>query len=306
MPSAREITHLPTDSLVQGRLAEQLQQATSGYYEIQAFTFDAPFVSAQHAVRLSGRFLVPTETAYDAISERVRAARLLVFFRREAGAEVIYALPDQFPTLRPRVHVAIGLFLATVLSVFVTGATVMRSADSSLFFDWRSGVTYALPLMTILLAHELGHFFVARRNRMAVSPPYFIPLPIVSLGTLGAVIAMLAPPKNRRHLLQMAAAGPLAGLALALPILIYGLLTSPVGPLPTQPYMLEGNSVVYAGLKWLVFGQFLPGGGLDVSLNNIAFAGWVGLLITALNLIPAGHSTAAMPCSPFSASACDP
>jgi len=145
------------------------------------------------------------------------------------------------------------------------------------------------PQVEAVLAHELGHFFVGRRYKMAVSPPYFIPLPIVLLGTLGAVILMLAPPKNRRQLLQMGAAGPLAGLVFAIPLLIYGLSRSSVGPLPAGPFILEGNSIFYGGLKYLLFGQWLPGNGLDVNLNNIAFAAWAGVLITALNLIPAGQ-----------------
>ncbi len=279
---------MPTDHLVHGRLSEQLQEAVIGHFTIDAIRFDVPFGRFGHAIRLSGRFLSSTEAAFDAISARAAAHRLLIFFRQEGGEQVVYAVQDSLPTLRPRWGLAAGLFVATLASVFLTGG-LSENAGGGVSIDWRHGLAFALPLMTILLAHELGHFFVGRRYKMAVSPPYFIPLPIISLGTLGAVILMLAPPKNRRQLLQMGAAGPLVGLVFAIPLLIYGLSTSQVGPLPAGPFMLEGNSLFYGGLKYLLFGQWLPGNGLDVNLNNIAFAAWVGMLITALNLIPAGQ-----------------
>lgn len=279
---------MPTESLVHGRLGEQLQEAVAGYFDIDAIRFDVPFGRSGHAIRLNGRFLSATGPAYDAIAARAAVHKLLVFFRQEGEGQVIYAVQDTLPTVRPRWSLAAVLFVATVASVFLTGG-LSQNAQGGFSIDWRAGLSFALPLMAILLAHELGHFFVGRRYKMAVSPPYFIPLPIISLGTLGAVILMLAPPKNRRQLLQMGAAGPLAGLVFAIPLLIYGLATSQVGPLPSGPFMLEGNSLAYGALKFVMFGQWLPGDGLDVNLNNIAFAAWVGVLITALNLIPAGQ-----------------
>lgn len=285
--SPQECSPLSSDSLVQGRLTEQLQTAVADHFLIESIRFDVPFGRFGHAIRLSGRFISPTDVAYDAIAGRAAAYGLLVFFRRERGEEVIYAAQGTLPRHRPRWALAALLFVATLASVFITGG--LQETRSGLVVNWREGLAFALPLMAILLTHEMGHFLVGRHYRMAISPPFFIPLPIVSLGTLGAVIVMLAPPKNRRQLLQMGAAGPLAGLAVAIPILLYGLSTSTVGPLPNTPFMLEGNSIFYGLIKWLLFGRWLPSGGLDVHLNNIAFAGWVGLLVTALNLIPAGQ-----------------
>lgn len=271
-------------------MAARIRNAVAGHFTISSIRFGQSFASSDQAVRLTGDFLTPTETAYDAIAARAREFKALIYFRREDDEPVIYAVPGTASQVKPRWNLAVGLFAATVLSVFFTGAVIMASPDFAGSFDWRSGLSYALPLITILLAHELGHFFVARHHRIAVSPPYFIPLPLIGFGTLGAVIAMLAPPKNRRHLLQMGAAGPLAGLVFAIPILLYGLSTSGLIPQPDEPYMMEGNSLAYAGFKYLIFGQWLPAAdGLDVSINNIAFAGWMGLLITALNLIPAGQ-----------------
>ncbi len=280
---------MPIDNLVQGRLTEELQEFTAGYFSIESIQFGVPLLRFPHATRLAGRFLTPTDVAYDAIAERARGQGTLIFFRREADEQVIYAANGTMPTAPVRYYLAVALFVVTLISVFITGGLQETGPNGALTINWREGLAYALPLMLILLAHELGHFFVARHHRMSVSPPFFIPLPVVSLGTMGAVIVMTAPPKNRRHLLEMGAAGPLAGLLLAIPILLIGLSQSTVGPAPTQPYMQEGNSLLYAGLKYLVFGQLLPSNGVDVQLSSLAFAGWVGLLITALNLIPAGQ-----------------
>ncbi len=277
---------MPIDNLVRGRITEQLREATADIFEIEGITYDVEFMRWDYAVRLEGRFLTPTEPAYDTIAKRAHEEGYLIFFRREEGQPILYAVKDEIVPHTANYRVAVILFVATLTSVFfVAGFT----ADFNI--DWEAGLTYALPLMTILLAHELGHFFVARHHKMATSPPYFIPLPITILGTLGAVIFMTVPPKNRRHLLQMGAAGPLAGLVFAIPILLVGLSLSAVAGLPQGvSYMMEGNSLFYVAAKFMFFRQILPTpDGMDVMLHNMAFAGWVGLLVTALNLIPAGQ-----------------
>jgi membrane-associated protease RseP (regulator of RpoE activity) len=143
--------------------------------------------------------------------------------------------------------------------------------------------------MAILVCHEMGHYVVARRHRLDVSLPYFIPLPpFISLGTMGAVIRMAQPIRDRNQLLDVGAAGPLAGLVVAVPLLLVGLVLSPVDS-TSQGGLLEGNSLAYIGLKYLVHGQYLPAGGADVQLHPVAFAAWVGLLITMINLIPIGQ-----------------
>ncbi len=176
---------------------------------------------------------------------------------------------------RPRwlqLTIHVGLFVATCITTYLAG-----------------GAAFAATLMTILLCHEMGHYLLARRHGIEVSLPYFIPLPpMVSLGTLGAVIKMRAPIADRNQLLDVGAAGPLAGLAVAIPALIIGLHLSTVGPI--QPGgAQEGNSILYGLIKLTMLGQWLPSGGIDVQLHPMAFAAWVGLLITMINLIPIGQ-----------------
>ncbi len=261
-----------------------LTAAVDGYFDIRSLRFDAVFKPFDHAVRLSGRFLTDTETAFEVISQRLAGEGWQVFFREEEGEPVIYAALGQWPETKPNWLLFGILLTVTLASVFSIHAI---TPDHRL--DWKGGLSFALPLILILLFHEFGHFLVSRRNRMATSPPYFIPMPLSIFGTLGAVIVMRKPPKNRKHLFQMAVAGPLGGLILAIPFLFYGLAISEVSPLPPPPYILEGNSLFYLAAKWLVFGQILPSNGMDVQIHNIAFAAWVGLFITGLNLIPSGQ-----------------
>ena len=154
---------------------------------------------------------------------------------------------------------------------------------------WAGGPAFAATLMGILVCHEAGHYVVGRLHGVPVSLPYFIPLPPqISLGTMGAVIRMDRPISDRNALFDVGAAGPIAGLLIAIPLLVVGLYLSDLGP-PTPDSMIEGNSLLYAGLKYAVFGRWLPGDGIDVQLHPMGFAGWVGLLITMINLMPIGQ-----------------
>ncbi len=151
------------------------------------------------------------------------------------------------------------------------------------------GPVFGATLMTILLCHELGHYLVARRLGVDASLPYFIPLPpFLTLGTLGAVIRMKSTLDDRRALFDVGASGPIAGLVVAIPLLVIGLWTSDLGPLKAGD-SLEGPSILYMLLKYAIFGRWLPGGGVDVQLNPMANAAWIGLLLTMVNLMPIGQ-----------------
>jgi membrane-associated protease RseP (regulator of RpoE activity) len=193
------------------------------------------------------------------------------------------------------------LFIATILSVLYVGATLALSeiTDPALaqqiidnfFLEMWRGFPYAFSILLILGAHELGHYFAARRHKLAVTLPYFIPVPLISLfGTMGAFIQLRQPMKNRKMLLDIGAAGPLTGLIFALPILLIGLSQTRLIP-PSGGGFYEGDSLLYAGAKILTFGHFVPDGNVDVCINcsQLAWAGWTGLLVTALNLIPIGQ-----------------
>jgi membrane-associated protease RseP (regulator of RpoE activity) len=125
---------------------------------------------------------------------------------------------------------------------------------------------------------------------VAVTLPYFIPMPLSFVGTFGAFIQLRSPVRNRNQLFDVGVAGPLAGLVITIPLLLIGLSLSTVQPLPTdEGYILEGNSLLYVGAKYLIHGQILPSNGVDVFLHPMAFAAWFGLLVTAFNLLPVGQ-----------------
>lgn len=160
---------------------------------------------------------------------------------------------------------------------------VLTAASTSIMV----GPLYSLCLMSILTAHEFGHYFAARRHRVAASLPYFIPAPVI-MGTMGAVIRMSPYMPSRRALFDIAAAGPLAGMVLAAPLSLVGVLLSErVTPEESQAGLILGDPLLLQIFERLVFGPAAPGEVL--LLHNVGFAGWVGLLVTALNLLPIGQ-----------------
>jgi membrane-associated protease RseP (regulator of RpoE activity) len=245
------------------------------------------------SVRLRGRLLLPPDVAHERLLPRFRLLGRTPLLRRsdDGVREELLALPVTYAPARARPALAAVLFGLTVLSCLFVGAQMWEwvGASGQINLNLLDGVPFAAAILSILVAHEFGHYLTARRLGSPTSLPYFIPLPFGPFGTLGAFITMAAPPRNRRHLLAIGAAGPLAGLAVAIPLLWLGLSLSRVQPLPPGGYQMEGNSLLYAALKFLVFGKLLPSGGEDVFIHPVAFAAWAGLLVTGLNLIPAGQ-----------------
>jgi membrane-associated protease RseP (regulator of RpoE activity) len=189
---------------------------------------------------------------------------------------------------KPRYLLHAGLFLATFLTTTMTGAIQVHHGLS--IGPMNDGLVYSIPLMMILLCHELGHYVVARRHGIDASLPYFIPFPFGPLGTLGAVIGMRQSSTDRKKLIDVGAAGPLAGLAVAIPVLIVGLMHSDLGPrVHGGDALMEGNSILYAVAKRLIKGLWLPSSDADVELHPMAYAGWAGLLVTMINLLPIGQ-----------------
>ncbi|RPI53182.1 MAG: site-2 protease family protein, partial [Chloroflexi bacterium] len=282
------------------RSSGQIENAVNDLLAVHDVTHGVP--EHRDAIRLRGHLQAPSEQAYPKIASRLRAMDYTAMLRHneETGQDELLAVPGAMPEYdRPRLWIHALLFGLTVLTTLYVGAGMSeaRPADDlwwPLFHFWM-GWPFALSLLSILLAHELGHYFMSRHHRVAASLPYFVPLPIPDflgnvLGTMGAVIRMKAAITNRRVMLDIGSAGPLSGLIVAIPVLLLGLSLSHVEPLPlNQAYSMEGNSLLYLLLKYAVFGRWLPAGGMDVFIHPVAFAGWAGLLVTSLNLIPAGQ-----------------
>jgi hypothetical protein len=205
------------------------------------------------------------------------------------------------------------LFLATFLTVWMAGAVVagaapdvpaMRLADlprvGRILLDWlaqlRPGLEFAMALVAILLAHETGHYLTAKRYGVNASPPYFLPAPPLwnFVGTFGAFIRLRSPIADRRQLLDIGAAGPWAGFVVSMLFLALGLPESrPFSGAGDWPFVIAfagrplplGDSLITWGARTLL----LDGGSGPVALHPVALAGWVGLLVTTLNLLPLGQ-----------------
>jgi membrane-associated protease RseP (regulator of RpoE activity) len=285
-----------------------------------------------YLVRYRGKLRMDSAQAYDQMAGLLRPLGITPLFRKEQDQHSILLVSGVVSPKPSKAWVSLLLMALTFLSVILAGViytlgSVMEGASPTSLSEWMpyilkslgGGLAFAASLLAILLAHEFGHYLAGRYHNTYVTLPYFIPFPFSPFGTLGAFIQLKEPPKNRRILLDIGIAGPLAGLLVSIPVLILGLSLSrlsslPVVPSQAQGLQLEGNSLLYLATKFLVFGKLLPQpgdyqglspflywvryfftgrplplGGQDVLLHPVAWAGWAGLLVTALNLIPAGQ-----------------
>lgn len=189
---------------------------------------------------------------------------------------------------RPRARLQVLLFLLTCLTTFAAGAVgwqpLMLGVDDAgiapaVLAHWQRGILYMASVLAVLGAHEAGHFIAARLHGIPATLPFFIPMPILLTGTLGAVIGMEGSRADRKQLFDIAIAGPLAGLVIAVPLLALGLLLGRVGeanPFALAPFAAWLQSVLRPDLTV----------GMTIEPNAFFMAGWVGLLVTGLNMIP--------------------
>lgn len=277
-------------------------------------------------IRYRGKLIQDSIDSYSTLEKNLRPFSITPLFREENGMDIVLLLEGIVQARPSNPWINAILFLLTFLSMIFAGTLYSYSGpipDDFIGFmtviikNLQIGIPFGISLLAILLAHEFGHYLAARYHKTQVTLPYFIPFPFSAFGTMGAFIRLKEPPKNKRILLDIGISGPLAGLVVAIPVLLIGLSLSSIEPIvlaPGEGIQIEGNSILYLLSKYVVFGQLLPEpgsfegvnpviywiryfftgmplpiGGYDVIISPIAWAGWAGLLVTAINLIPAGQ-----------------
>lgn len=237
-----------------------------------------------------------TKKPFLKLLKNLESMNLIALLRRIDGNIILKVLPKP-PTKKSNVLVNWLLFFATIATTFVTG--YMLSAD--FLNPWLGGATFTLAIMTVLGGHEMSHKLTANKNRIEATPPYFIPGPpsiggFLGVGTFGAVIMQKSLPPNRDALFDVGSSGPFIGFMLAVIASLIGLWLSPFK-------LVTGTEGGYlpSPLIFELFAMFLikiPANHY-VLLHPVAFAGWVGMLVTMLNLLPAamldgGHTARAV------------
>lgn len=185
-------------------------------------------------------------------------------------------------------RIPVLLFVLTLASTFVAGGLKKGDAGRPVL-SFEEGVSYSVPLILILLGHEMGHYLMSRRYGIHATLPFFLPFPFSPFGTLGAVIRMKSSIPSRRALFDVGVAGPLISFLLSIPAIIMGLKLSQV--IPASQVGPEANRLgtplLFTLVQSWVLGEVPETA--DVLLHPLGFAGWAGLFVTALNLLPVGQ-----------------
>jgi len=248
----------------------KLLSAVEDVMQVESFTTGDE--KQGYMARFSGRLLIDSQEAYQRLESVFAQYETTPKFRVEGDDHVVLALPGVVQVQASNPWINLIFFLLTVVTMLMAGA-IYSFQDAGLVEEYglwgavlRSlpdGIPFAATLLAILTAHEFGHYLAARYHKTAVTLPYFLPFPGSLFGTLGAFIRLKAPPRNRRVLLDIGLAGPLAGLVFAIPLLFWGLSLSEIDVLPDtveafRSVSLEGNSILYLLAKFLVTGEWLP------------------------------------------------
>lgn len=268
-------------------------------------------VAPDEVVQFRGQLKIPSIRAYPIIRDRFRALGYTAFLRRSQALDGVQAVKGFVHAGRSRAWINFALLILSVGTMLLSATTYEVYADlyragfnpARLPFSHVletiqrapelliRGLPFAATLLLILAMHEMGHYVAARIHRADVTLPYFIPFPPLgelSLGTLGAFVRMRSPIEDRRSLFDIGAAGPLAGLAIALPLFVVGIaLSTPhYSAVQTTAGGLGYSPLVTWVVEWLHPDVFRPG--VQLNLHPIGIAAWFGLLLTMLNLMPLG------------------
>ncbi len=257
--------------------------------------------SGGQTIVFRGQFLRSPELVFQQVKDRFRERGYVPLLRHEGEHDLLVAHPAPATGSRSRGWIHLLLFVATVLSTLAVGTYQAAASDSALatqmhairglgdladflLDNWTAGVPFTAALLGILGIHEFGHYFVARRYQLDVSLPYFIPFPFNTLtGTLGAVIKIQSPFGSRKALFDVGIAGPLAGLAIALPVTALGLMHAEIVPIEGEAFIFN-EPLLFQWMARAIVGE--RSAGTDIIMNPLLMAGWWGFFITALNLVP--------------------
>jgi|TARA_B110000438_G_scaffold28634_1_gene27674 membrane-associated protease RseP (regulator of RpoE activity) len=182
------------------------------------------------------------------------------------------------------------LFISTIFTTLLAGAMMEGALVFSKPLEILKGFPFSITLMLILGTHEFGHYYYAQKHKVEATLPYFLPAPpfLFLIGTFGAFIKIKSPIYKKDALLQIGAAGPIAGFIIAVPSLLIGLkLSNVVEKVDINNAIMLGDSLLMKFLTWMTYPNLLET--QDIMLHPMAFAGWIGLLVTMLNLLPIGQ-----------------
>ena len=242
------------------------------------------------------------EENFDLLRKSISEKGYIPMLRYEKGEHIIYVMKKPIRKEKS-VLINITLLIATVITTVLTGSilymghfdiwTVTNVINvfniKNLFYG---GMLFAFPLMSILFVHEMGHYFTSKKHGIKTSLPFFMPIPPIlpsfNIGTFGALISSSDPMPNKKALFDVGISGPIAGFLVAIPVTILGIMFSIPAPLsePVSGEIMLGGSILFSFLSSTILN--IPAG-TPIDLSLTAFAGWVGLLITSINLLPAGQ-----------------
>lgn len=302
----------------------QLTSLVSQYFRIDQTVIAG--ADDRFMVRFIGSLInSDSEHGFAQITNAVKPFGILAAIRPLDQQQELILFSDLEQRRKPNPSLYITMFVITLLSVLFTGGLYAFQGDlpqnifQVILSLLRSGWPFAVSLLSILAAHEFGHYFAGKRHGIDVTLPLFIPFPFSTFGTMGAFISMRTIPKNKKQLFDLAIAGPLSGLVVSIIVIMIGMQLSELSNIPLASaefigLQMEGNSILYLLVKYLSFGILLPQpidlsglplllfwsrffftgmpfpyGALDVMLHPVAWAGWAGLFVTTINLIPAGQ-----------------
>jgi membrane-associated protease RseP (regulator of RpoE activity) len=231
--------------------------------------------------RLFGEPLVEANAFYGALYPYFSKKGRVVQIEYNLGEFIVNVGPAQ----KEKIWINIALLIATIITTTIVGAMLYNVNPFAAPLDIWKGLPFSAAIMLVLGSHELSHYFASRRHGVDSTLPYFIPFPLPPIGTMGAVIRQKGPVPTRQALFDVGISGPLVGMLVAIVVTVVGLML----PLQANPGIsamgISPNAPLLFGF---LISVFHPGAAV-ASVDPIAFAGWVGMLVTMLNLIPVGQ-----------------